>query len=460
MRESAKGKVLIVDDDADVLLAGQLLLERYHFDVEIEPDPETIPDHLRKGRFDVILLDMNFTRDASSGREGIHWLQQIRKKSPDTLVITITAYGEVDTAVQAMKQGATDFIEKPWNNERLVATVSSAVKLGSSNREAEKPLAQQEQPTNATLSQDTEIIGESPAISEVFRIISKVAPTDANVLITGENGSGKELVARELHRRSLRSGQTFVPVDLGAISETLFESELFGHVKGSFTDAKSERTGRFEAASGGTLFLDEIGNLSVPLQQKLLTAIQSRRITRLGSNKQIHVDTRLICATNMPLADMIVEKTFREDLYYRINTVVIHLPPLRERIDDLPLLLDHFSKIYAAKYNKPVSRISNETLQKLRDYDWPGNIRELQHAVERALIMSDGDSLETENFFLTPPKQNEETLLASDDYNLESVEQSVIERVLRIRQGNISQAAKDLGLTRASLYRRMEKHGL
>lgn len=460
MVQTVKGKVLIVDDDADVLLAGQMLLERYHFDVEIEPDPESLPEHLSKDRFDVILLDMNFTRDASSGREGIHWLQKIRQKSPETLVITITAYGDVHTAVQAMKEGATDFVEKPWNNERLVATVSSAVKLRASRRELKKLESKQAQLTSDTERPYAGIIGSSPSMAKVFEVISKVGPTHANVLITGENGSGKELVARELHRRSLRSSETFVPIDLGAISETLFDSELFGHVKGSFTDAKTERIGRFEAASGGTLFLDEIGNLSVSLQQKLLTAIQSQEITRLGSNKRIQIDTRLICATNMPLAEMIEDKTFRQDLYYRINTVEIHLPPLRERIEDLPLLLDHFTKIYAAKYNKPVHRISSGTLQSLAGYHWPGNIRELQHAVERAIIMSDGDSLEMENFFLASPPSSEKSSLSVEDYNLESVEQSVIERVLRIRQGNISHAAKDLGLTRASLYRRMEKYGL
>ncbi|MCG8526257.1 MAG: sigma-54 dependent transcriptional regulator [Opitutales bacterium] len=460
MEPQITGKILVLDDNEDVLIAAQMLFERYDFKVEVEKDPEKLIPTLKRKRFDVILLAMNYTRDASSGREGFDLMTQIFDYDPTSIVIPITAYGDVEMAVKAMKIGATDFIEKPWKNERMLATVSSAIRLGNSRQEADSLRSKQEQLSRDIDQSYTQFIGQSEAIQQVFKVIDKVAETDANVLIMGENGSGKEFVAREIHRRSHRRNEVFLSVDLGAISETLFDSELFGHVKGAFTDAKHDRKGRFEVASGGTLFLDEIGNLSVSLQQKLLTSLHSREITRVGSNNKIPIDVRLICATNMPLLEMIEEKTFRQDLFYRINTVEINIPALRERLDDLPLLLDHFISINVKKYKKKIRRVSSKALKRLQEYRWPGNIRELQHAVERAVIMSDGDILEPEDFFLSSSKASSGNSLDLSDYNLESVEKMIIERVLQMRHGNVSHAAKDLGITRTSLYRRMEKHEL
>ena len=460
MNTDPKASLLIVDDNEDVLLAARMLFERQGFHIDAEKDPERLLSRLRNKRYDVILLDMNYTRDASSGREGLHWMEKIFEYDPKAIVIPITAYGDVDLAVRSMKAGATDFIEKPWKNEKILATVSTAVKLSRSRTEIDSLRDRQDRLAQDIDQSFNQFIGESHAIREVFSIIDKVAATDANILIMGENGSGKEVVAREIHRRSLRRSEVFLSVDLGAISETLFDSELFGHTKGAFTDAKSDRKGRFEVASGGSLFLDEIGNLSLSLQQKLLSALQSREITPVGSNKRIPIDVRLICATNMPLLEMINERTFRQDLYYRINTVEIHIPPLRERLDDLPLLIDSFIENNARKYKKPIRKISKSALKRLQEYNWPGNVRELQHAVERAVIMSDGEVLEAEDFFLNVTHKDKDGLLDLDDYNLEQVEKRVIQRVIEMRQGNVSQAAKDLGLTRTSLYRRMEKHGL
>jgi two-component system, NtrC family, response regulator HydG len=460
MKSDPKARILVVDDNEDVLLAARMLFERHQFSIDVEKDPEHLLSHLKNKRYDVILLDMNYTRDASSGREGFHWMKKILEYDPRAIVIPITAYGDVDMAVRSMKAGATDFIEKPWKNEKILATVSTAVKLSQSRAEIDSLRGRQHQLEQDMDQPFTQFIGESKAIKQVFEIIDKVAATEANIIIMGENGSGKEVVAREIHRRSLRKDEVFLTVDLGAISETLFDSELFGHLRGAFTDAKSDRKGRFEVASGGTLFLDEIGNLSLPLQQKLLSALQSREITPVGSNKRIPIDVRLICATNMPLLEMITGRAFRQDLYYRINTVEIQIPPLRDRLDDLSLLIDSFIESNAHKYKKPIRKISQSALKRLQEYSWPGNVRELQHAVERAVIMSDGDVLEAKDFFLNSSPNEKENLLDIEDYNLESVEKLIIKRVVKMRQGNISQAAKDLGLTRTSLYRRMQKHGL
>ncbi|MFT7162709.1 MAG: two-component system response regulator HydG, partial [Bacteroidia bacterium] len=445
--------------DEDVLFAAKMLLKKHAQNVIIEKDPRKIPFLMNNGSYDVILLDMNFSKDITSGKEGFYWLQQILERDPKAVVILITAFGDVEMAVKALKEGATDFVLKPWQNEKLIATLSTASKLKKSYKEVdtlktEKKLLQDD------LNQPfKDIIGESEAIKNVFGVIDKVAKTDANVLILGENGTGKELIARALHQRSHRKDNVFVGVDMGAITETLFESELFGHKKGAFTDAKDDRAGRFEVANKGSLFLDEIGNLSLPLQSKLLTAIQSREITRIGSNKSVQVDIRLICATNMPLHEMVGQNTFRQDLVYRINTVEIHLPSLRERVEDIPLLANHFVTEYSNKYRKNVKKLASSTIKKLQKYRWPGNIRELQHAIERAVIMSDDSSLTPEDFFflMHKPDSLEEK---EDTFNLDEVEKNVIQKSIDRNGGNISKAAKELGLTRASLYRRLEKHAL
>jgi two-component system response regulator HydG len=402
---------------------------------------------------------MNFTKDAISGQEGFDWLAKILELDPDAVVCFITAYGDAEKAVKAIKSGATDFILKPWQNEKLLATISSSVKLRRSRMEA-KGLKSRQQEISAVYDQPFhEFIGSSVEMQKVFGTIKKVASTDANVLILGENGTGKELAARALHRNSARSDEVFISVDLGSIAETLFESELFGHEKGAFTDASKMKQGRFEIAHGGTLFLDEIGNLSLPMQTKLLTVIERREVTRVGSNKPIPVDVRLICATNIDIHDMVSDNSFRQDLLYRINTVEIFLPPLRERTGDIPLLLEHFLKIYSKKYKKNVKGISSDAMKTLNQYPWPGNVRELQHAIERAIIMSEGSQLESDDFLLSSSgKKVGEIEL--DTYNLEDIEKSIINKVLKQHQGNITQAASDLGLTRTSLYRRMEKYDL
>ncbi|MFC1840294.1 sigma-54-dependent transcriptional regulator [Thermodesulfobacteriota bacterium] len=453
------GKVLIVDDDEDILKSARLCLKKHVESIHTERDPEKIPSLLSNLSYDVILLDMNFTRDVTSGQEGLLWLSRIMDIDPTAVVIMITAYGGVDLAVNAVKQGAFDFVLKPWQNEKLVATVSAACSLHKTRLEVASLRYRQEQ-LSADMNQPfNEFIGSSPAMEKVYDTILKVAQTEANVLILGENGTGKELVARALHSNSSRSNEVFISVDMGAISESLFESELFGHVKGAFTDARSDRAGRFEVASGGTLFLDEIGNLSIPMQSKLLRTIEAKQVVRLGSNKNIPVDIRLICATNMNIMEMVSNNSFRQDLLYRINTVEIHLPPLRERGDDLQLLSEHFLKIYCKKYNKPEKKISATTMHKLISYHWPGNVRELQHCMERAVILSESKILQPEDFFLTAMPAGSDAVIF-DNYNLEIVEKIVIHKAIDKYKGNISQAARELGLTRASLYRRLEKHGL
>lgn len=453
------GKILIIDDDEDVLIAAKLLLKKHAKEVIIEKNPKKIPFLMNNGTYDVILLDMNFSKDITSGKEGFYWLEQILEADPSAVVILITAFGDVEMAVKALKEGATDFVLKPWQNEKLIATLSAAIKLKQSYKEVDK-LKNAKKQLEADINKPfKDIIGDSPAMKNVFSIIDKVAGTDANVLILGENGTGKELVARAIHQRSLRKDNVFVGVDMGAITETLFESELFGHKKGAFTDAKEDRAGRFEVANGGSLFLDEIGNLSMPLQSKLLTAIQRREVTRIGSNKSVAIDIRLVCATNMPVYEMVSENTFRQDLLYRINTVEIHLPPLRERQDDINLLTDHFVKVYCEKYRKPPKKVAASTYKKLQKYGWPGNIRELQHAIERAIIMSEGNTLSPDDFFFLVQKVDSGSD-AVDNFNLDEVEKNVITKAINKHSGNISKAAKELGLTRASLYRRLEKHGL
>ncbi|MEH0157524.1 sigma-54 dependent transcriptional regulator [Limibacter armeniacum] len=455
------GKVLIIDDNEDVLLAAKMLLKKHADLVQVEQNPGKIPFLLNNDKYDVILLDMNFTKDTATGKEGYHWLEQILEIDPNAVVIMITAYGDVETAVKSLKAGATDFVLKPWQNEKLIATLTAAVKLRKSYDQVQ---TLKEENTNLATalskgSDTAQIIGESDAMKSVFNLVHKVAQTDANVLILGENGTGKEVIARAIHNASLRKEKVFIGVDMGSITESLFESELFGHKKGAFTDAKEDRAGRFEVANSGTLFLDEIGNLSMALQSKLLTVLQKREVTRVGANKATPIDIRLICATNMPLYEMVEKNEFRQDLVYRINTVEIHLPPLRERASDIPSLALYFLQIFSKKYRKETKRISSAALKKLEKYHWPGNVRELQHAIERAIIMSEGDTLEPVDFMFLIEKNDDQEVDFSE-YDLETVEKMMIQKAISKHAGNISKAAKSLGLTRASLYRRLEKHGL
>ncbi|RLD19736.1 MAG: sigma-54-dependent Fis family transcriptional regulator, partial [Bacteroidetes bacterium] len=368
------GRILIVDDNEDLLSAARIFLKRHFAHIDVEKNPESIPDLIQNEQYDVILLDMNFTKDVSSGKEGFHWLEKIIAIDPSSVVVLITAYGDEQTAVKAIKSGATDFVLKPWENEKLLATISSSMQLSQSRQEV-VALKDRQKVISAELnSKFHDLIGESKAMQEVYNTIERVAETDANVLILGENGTGKELVARAIHAQSNRKNEAFINVDLGSITETLFESELFGHVKGAYTDAKEDRIGRFEAATGGTVFLDEIGNLSTQLQAKLLSTLQSRQIVRVGSNKIIDIDVRLVCATNMPLYQMVNENKFRQDLLYRINTVEVHVPSLKERFEDIPLLTDHFLEIYCKKYKMPLKRLTPATLKRLEKHTWPGNI--------------------------------------------------------------------------------------
>lgn len=453
------GKILIVDDDEDVLFSARLLLKQHYVIVRIEKDPNQLPAILKNEHYDVILLDMNFSGDATSGTEGFSWLKKILEIDPSAVIILITAFGNIEMAVKAVKEGATDFVLKPWQNEKLLATVSSAMKLSESKQEIDSLLSRQRQLTSDMDRQFHDIIGVSEEMEKVFAIIQKVAETDANVLILGENGTGKELIARAIHRQSKREKEIFLNVDMGAISESLFESELFGYVKGAFTDAKEDRAGRFEIASGGTLFLDEIGNLPFNLQSKLLTVLQNRQVTRLGSSIPRAIDIRLICATNLPGDELMSEKRFRQDLLYRINTVELDLPPLRKRAEDIPLLIQHFLQIYSKKYNKPVKQISNTALDKLKNYYWPGNIRELQHTIERVIIMSESETLQPGDFYF-PSNDSKVNENEPVNYHLEEAEKLLIIKAVSKHGGNLTKAAKELGLTRASLYRRLEKYGL
>jgi DNA-binding NtrC family response regulator len=462
MSEAKHGKILIVDDNEDLLKAAKMYLKRHFAQVDIEKNPEALPALMNNDDYDVILLDMNFTKDVSSGSEGYYWLEKILQIDPSAVVVLITAYGDVQMAVKAIKAGATDFVLKPWENEKLLATLYSSMRLRES-RDQIQTLRIKNQEINQALNEKfSDIIGQSQSMQRIFQTIDRVAQTDANVLILGENGTGKEVIARAIHRNSIRKNESFVSVDLGSITETLFESELFGHKKGAFTDAKEDRAGRFELSNNGTLFLDEIGNLSMPLQAKLLTVLQNRKVSRVGSNKDTPIDIRLICATNMPLYDMVKENRFRQDLLYRINTIEIEIPPLRERLEDIPLLANHFLKHYAARYGKNISKISEAAMTRMHKHPWPGNIRELQHSLERAIILSSSSVLQPEDFNFNTVSNSKETdqQLSLDQYNLEEVEKLLIRKVLKKYNGNITQAAAELGLTRSSLYRRLEKHGL
>lgn len=440
-------EILIVDDDEDVAHSATILLKAHGYGARYETNPERLIHHMQQLPVRLVLLDMNFKGTVYSGNEGLYWLQQLKKAYPDVIVIMITGYGDVELAVKAIKSGASDFILKPWQNDKLLTSVSTAIRLHNAKTAKAN-----------TLPTDIEIIGEHPKLQETLDTVKKVAPTDANVLITGENGTGKEMIARLLHAQSKRSNKPFVTVDMGSLNENLFESELFGHVKGSFTDAREDRTGRFEEANGGTLFLDEIGNLSPVMQAKLLSALQNRKIYKVGSNKPIDVDIRLICATNMPLLQMVKENTFRQDLLYRINTVEVQLPPLRERKEDIELLAEYFNQRYCKKYDKELKKLHPLTQKQLQKYHWPGNVRELQHAIERAVILNDNGELLPGDFLL--PIYEENPFERSATFNLEENEINLIQQALKKHNGNISKAAADLGITRAALYRRMEKYGI
>lgn len=452
-----KGKLLVIDDNEDILFALNLLLDPYMEQIRVATQPERIDHFMRTFSPDIILLDMNFRRDAISGQEGFYWLEKIKKIDPDVVVLFMTAYSDTEKAVRAIKAGATDFIPKPWDKEKLLITLSSAMELRESRAEV-RSLKKQVEILSSPDEAGSEMIGESDSMQAVFATIEKLRNTDANILILGENGTGKDLVARALYHQSPRSGNLFVGIDVGSIPEQLFESELFGYEKGAFTDARKEKPGRMEVASGGTLFLDEIGNLSLPMQAKLLTALEKRQVTRLGATRPIPIDIRLICATNVNIHDLVAEGTFRQDLLYRINTIELSIPPLRERGDDVVLLSDYFLSKYARKYKKDIKGINRDGKNKLRSYAWPGNVRELQHAIERAVILSEGSWLRPEDFMLRPVSVREKDALT--ELNLSVLEKDTIERALRRAEGNITRAAELLGITRFTLYRKLDKFGL
>jgi len=450
-------RVLVVDDNEDILQAARLLLKRHFTEVQTLEDPSALAAITRRGGFDVLLLDMNFRAGADDGAEGMARLAEVLAIDPQAVVVLVTAHSGVELAVEAMKTGAADFVTKPWENERLVATMIAALNLRRSRMES-RELRQRNLGLAAATHLESGMIGTAPAMLKIFSAIRRAAPTDANVLILGENGTGKELVAREIHRLSGRANEVFLRVDLGALSPQLFESELFGHRRGAFTDAKADRTGLLRAATGGTLFLDEIGNVALHLQSKLLTALERREVVPVGAERSESIDVRLICATNLSRERLSDEDRFRQDLLYRINTVELTLPPLRERREDIPLLLEHYAALYSQKYNLPPKRLSAALIARLTEWTWPGNVRALRHAVERAVILSDGDLLGPADFPLTEAETQKE--FSAEVAPLDAVEKAAVIRALERHQNNVSRAAQALGLTRTSLYRRMEKYGL
>lgn len=450
-----KGNILIVDDNKNVLSALRILLSDYFENIVLLTSPNTLMSELRDKNPDVVLLDMNFSAGINSGNEGLFWLSEIKKADEELPVVLFTAYADIDLAVKALKGGATDFVVKPWDNAKLLATLQSAYSLRQSRKEVKK-LREKQSVLNRDIQKEEDICwGKSPAMQRLLTMIKKVAVTDANVLITGENGTGKELIAKMIHRYSPRAAETLIIVDMGAVTETLFESELFGHVKGAFTDAKADRSGKFEAADGGSLFLDEIGNLSYPLQAKLLSALQTRHITRVGSNKSISVDIRLISATNKNLFKSVKKGEFREDLLYRINTIHLEVPPLRERREDIPQLADFFLRRLARKYGKSDLKLGEKALCKLESYAWPGNVRELEHAIEKAVILSDNQELQPNDFYMRTP---DETSFVVESFTLEEMEKILIEKALRKYDNNISAVAAELGISRPTLYSKIRKY--
>lgn len=451
--------ILVIDDDDDILLSARLFLKQHFNQVLTCKSPREINVLLSKNEVDIILLDMNYQKGASDGREGLYWLEHILSIDKDYVVILMTAFGNVELAVQAIKKGATDFILKPWENEKLFATLSAATRLRQSNKKVKK-LEKIHTSIQSDMARKFEhIVGNNESVQQLQKTLSKVAPTDANVLILGENGTGKQVFAYELHKNSLRHKQLFMHVDLGSLNENLFESELFGYAKGAFTDAKEDKPGRFEMADGGTIFLDEIGNLSLPLQAKLLSVLQNRTVIRLGESKERKIDVRLISATNMPLDEMVHKGTFRQDLLFRINTVELLLPPLRQRGQDIVLLAQHFLQIFSNKYHKALKSLTPKAESTLLSYSWPGNVRELQHVMERAVIMADGFEITEHDLQLSPQKFGNQPSL-QNDMPLDEMEKMMVNKAIEKHKGNISRAAAELGLTRAALYRRIEKFGL
>jgi DNA-binding NtrC family response regulator len=444
--------ILVIDDDTDVLTAVKLLLKTEAKEVLTEKNPELIQSILSSKKFDIVLLDMNFKSSINTGNEGIYWLKKIKELDEHLSVIMITAYGDIDLAVRSLKEGADDFIVKPWHNEKLLEAIKEILRR--------KGKATGDIPVINSSAIGKEMIGDSDVMNYIFFKIEKIAPTDANIFILGENGTGKDLIAKAIHEHSMRKDKPFVKVDVGALTETLFESELFGHTKGSFTGAAEGRAGRFEAANGGTLFLDEIGNISMHQQAKLLSVLQNRQVSRVGSNDAINIDIRLICATNLPLAELANESRFRKDLIYRINTVEILVPPLRKRNGDIMLLAKHFAQLYASKYLKPVPGFDAKAIEKLKHYNFPGNVRELQYTMERAVIMSEGETLTAEDLIFSPIETAVQEAAETRDMNLGVVEKNTILRVIEKHNGNISKAAKELGITRTALYRRLSKYEL
>ena len=451
-----KGTLLIVDDNKAILKSLEQIMKSEFEKVISLTDPNRIIEILRKNDVDIVMLDMNFKSGIHNGNEGLFWMREIFNFDHGISVIIVTASGDIELAVKAIKEGAVDFILKPWDNSKLLATVNVAWQLRISRLEA-SILKKDNQQLKKEINKGGEkiITGASPTMINVMNIVRKVAGTDANVLITGENGTGKELVASEIHNLSKRAGELMVSVDMGSITETLFESELFGHVKGAFTDARDDRKGKFEAAHKGTLFLDEIGNLSLQSQAKLLSVLQNRYVVRVGSNKQIPVDIRLVCATNCDLMQMVSEGRFREDLLYRINTILIEVPPLRDRVDDIPILANYFLRIHSERYGKSGMKLPTHTLEKLANYEWPGNVRELQHAVEKAVIMSDSLVLKPSDFVFTATKS-----LIHKEMTLDEMENKLISDAIRRYGNNISVVAAKLGITRQTLYNKMKKYDL
>ena len=444
--------ILIIDDDTDVLTAVKLLLKTEVKEVITEKNPENIRSLLARYPVDLILLDMNFKSSINTGNEGLFWLKKIREFGSNADVIMITAYGDIDLAVRSLKESAADFMVKPWHNEKLIDCIKKTLKAKG------KPAAERAGSDSSVIGK--ELLGESEAMKDIFFKIEKIAPTDANILVLGENGTGKDLIAKAIHQNSLRAKKPFIKVDVGALTESLFESELFGHKKGAFTGAAEDREGRFEAANGGTLFLDEIGNITLQQQSKLLSVLQNRQVTRLGSNQAVNIDIRLICATNLPLSELANENRFRKDLIYRINTVEIMVPPLRKRGEDIILLAKHFADVYSKKYLKAQLEFDEKAIEKLKQYRFPGNVRELQYTMERAVIMSEGETLSADDLIFSPIESIPEKEEEPKDLNLSTVEKNTILRVIEKNSGNISKAAKELGLTRTALYRRLSKYDI
>ncbi|MBU8893558.1 MAG: sigma-54 dependent transcriptional regulator [Bacteroidales bacterium] len=453
-----KGKILIVDDDQGVLHSAKMFLKQIFDEVEITDKPSVMLSMLKKENFDLVLLDMNFTKGEIDGKEGIGLLQQILKIDPDLPIIFITAYGEFDLAVNAIKSGAYDFLAKPWKNQKLHATILSALKYRNSKNDLSKYKETISQLETDSETDYKDFICDSLAMNRVKDLIKRVAITDVDVLVTGENGTGKEMIARQIHLHSTRKDKIFLKVDVGSIHENLFESELFGHEKGSFTDAKEKKTGRFELASGGTLFVDEIGNIDLKLQAKLLSVLQNREINRVGGTKSIPIDIRLICATNQNIAEMVKQGTFREDLYYRINMFELPIPPLRDRIDDISALSLYYLEKFKNKYSKSNLKVSPSTIEKLKRYNWPGNIRELKNSIERAVILENKTQISAESIF--PVQQSFSKAKSNKTFNLVENEKQLILEAIQKNRGNMTKTAHDLGLERTALYRRMKKFGL